>query len=445
MKGRYWIDTWGCQMNEHDSEKMAGVLEGLGYLPAASREEADVLLLNTCAVREKAEEKVYAALGQIEGLKRRRPELIVGVTGCVAQMAGDALLQRAPWLDLVLGPRAEGRLPDLLARAAERRGIVDTTLYQDGLFPPGQPVRRDPARVKAYVTVMEGCNKTCTYCIVPRTRGREVSRPLADVLEEVRRLAGEGYREVEFLGQNVNAYRCPATRAGLADLLRGAAAISGIERIRFTTSHPLHLRPPIIQAMAELPQVCDHLHLPVQSGSSRILAAMRRGYDRELYLARVAALREAVPGISLSTDVIVGFPGEGEAEFEETLSLLETVRFDQVYSFVYSPRPGTPAAGLPDDVPRGVKIERLMRLQALQRRIQLESNARLVGRTVEVLVEGPSRRDAAEWAGRTTSNRVVNFPGAGVRPGDRVAVTITAAGPNSLRGEVAPRRAAARS
>ena len=499
MSRLYWIETWGCQMNEHDSEKLAGTLEGLGYEPAPSLGASDVVLLNTCAIREKAEEKVYNLLGQLAPLKAKRPGMVIGVCGCVAQMTGEGVRERAPLVDLVFGPRAASRLPELLARLKEEKGVVDTTLYQDSLVAGARAVRetqrgkawvtvmegcnktctycvvpatrgressrlpellarlkeekgvvdttlyqdslvagaravRETQRAKAWVTVMEGCNKTCTYCVVPATRGRESSRLLEDLLCEVRELAAAGFHELEFLGQNVNAYRCPDSKAGLADLLRAAGRVDGVRRLRFTTSHPLHLRSDIIRAMAEVPQVCDHLHLPVQSGSSRILHAMRRGYDREKYLERVAELRREVPGIALSTDVIVGFPGETEADFLETLSLVREVRFDQMFSFVYSARPGTVAGLLADRTPVELKTERLMELQALQKEIQLESNARLVGRIEEVLVESPSRRAAEEWAGRTTSNRVVNFHAPGVRPGEFVRVRITGSGANSLRG-----------
>ena len=433
MSRLYWIETWGCQMNEHDSEKLAGTLEGLGYEPAPSLGASDVVLLNTCAIREKAEEKVYNLLGQLAPLKAKRPGMVVGVCGCVAQMTGEGVRERAPLVDLVFGPRAASRLPELLARLKEEKGVVDTTLYQDSLVAGARAVR-ETQRGKAWVTVMEGCNKTCTYCVVPATRGRESSRLLEDLLCEVRELAAAGFHELEFLGQNVNAYRCPDSKAGLADLLRAAGRVDGVRRLRFTTSHPLHLRSDIIRAVAEVPQVCDHLHLPVQSGSSRVLHAMRRGYDREKYLERVAELRREVPGIALSTDVIVGFPGETEADFLETLSLVREVRFDQMFSFVYSARPGTVAGLLADRTPVELKTERLMELQALQKEIQLESNARLVGRIEEVLVESPSRRAAEEWAGRTTSNRVVNFHAPGARPGEFVRVRITASGANSLRG-----------
>ncbi|MBP7148029.1 MAG: tRNA (N6-isopentenyl adenosine(37)-C2)-methylthiotransferase MiaB [Acidobacteria bacterium] len=432
----YWIETWGCQMNEHDSEKMAGVLEGLGYAPACALGQADVVLLNTCAIREKAEEKVFHMLDRLAGLKSRRPDMVIGVCGCVAQLTGEKVRERAPIVDLVLGPRAVSRLPEHLARLADERGIVDTTLYQDSLLGADRPVRREPGRAKAYVTVMEGCNKTCTYCVVPATRGREESRTLASILAEVEGLAAEGYREVEFLGQNVNAWRDPQTSAGLGDLLRAAGRVPGLARLRFTTSHPLHLGPRIIAAMAEVPQVCEHLHLPVQSGSDAVLKAMRRGYDREKYLRKVDELRAAVPGIALSTDVIVGFPGEGEEDFRQTLDLVRRVQFDQMFSFVFSSRPNTAAALMIDRGSLERKSERLVELQALQREIQVERHRSLVGTTAEVLVEGPSRRDPREWAGRARTGHVVNLHAPAAHRGDILDVTITAAGPNSLRGEL---------
>lgn len=435
MSPLYWIETWGCQMNEHDSEKLAGTLEGLGYRPAASPEAADFVLLNTCAIREKAEEKVYQYLNRLAAAKRARPEMILCVAGCVAQLAGERLRERAPLVDLVLGPRAAPRLPEYLGQIKDRRGIVDTTLYQDSILAGATQVRREPGRVKAFVTVMEGCNKTCSYCVVPSTRGRESSRRRDDLLREVAGLAGEGYREIEFLGQNVNAWCCPETGARLGDLLRAAARAEGIRRIRFTTSHPLHLSSEIIDAMAEVPEVCNFLHLPVQSGSSAILKAMRRGYDRERYLAKVNELRKRIPDLALSTDVIIGFPGEGEVDFQDTLSLVREVGFDQMFSFIFSPRPGTAAALLADDLPGQRKTERLMELQALQREIQLVRNQALIGKEFEVLVDSASRRDAGEWAGRTTCNHVVNFAADGVRIGDFVQLRIAAAGPNSLRGQ----------
>lgn len=436
MSRSYWIETWGCQMNEHDSEKLAGTLEGLGYAPATALLEADLVLLNTCAIREKAEEKVYSVLGQLVPIKRERPEMIVGVCGCVAQMSGEAIRQRAPVVDLVLGPRAAFKLPDHLARLQGARGVVDTTLYPESILVEGPAVRRQPGRVKAFVTVMEGCNKTCTYCIVPTTRGRETSRSLESLLSEVRQLASEGYREVEFLGQNVNAYRCPRTKAGLDDLLRAAGQVEGLARLRFTTSHPLHLSDAIVQAMAETPAACNHLHLPVQSGSDRVLRAMRRGYDRSKYFDRVERLRQLMPALTLSTDVIVGFPGETEDEFQETMTLVRAIEFDSIFSFLYSPRPGTVAAMLPDNVPAERKTARLMELQALQREIQWRRHRALVGTELPVLIEAASRRDPQQWAGRTTFNKLVNFFAPGHAVGELVQVRVTEAGPNSFKGEL---------
>lgn len=442
MKGSYWIETWGCQMNEHDSEKMSGTLEGLGYESADKPENADVVLLNTCAIREKAEEKIYQYLHKLRPAKEARPEMIIGVAGCVGQMSGDGIRERVPFVDLVIGPRGSNRLPDYLARLKGERGIVDTTLYQDNLFAADVPARRLARGSKAYVTVMEGCNKTCTYCIVPTTRGREVSRPLEDLLSETRALVDEGYQEIEFLGQNVNAWRDPETKARFEHLLRAAGRVEGLRRIRFTTSHPLHFTSEIMQAMAEVPEVCDYLHLPAQSGSSRVLKLMRRGYDREKYLAKIAELRTLVPDIVLSTDMIVGFPGETEEDFQDSLSLLREVRYDSMFSFVYSARPGTVAAMMLDDVPHERKTERLMELQSLQREIQQDKKQARVGRSERVIIEGPSRKDPGEWAGRTTGNEIVNFsaPWAGV--GDELEVTLVSAGPNSYRATCEPPRKA---
>lgn len=431
----FWIETWGCQMNEHDSEKLAGTMEGLGYEAAGGITEADVVLLNTCAIREKAEEKVFQLLGRLAAEKRRRPDMILGVCGCVAQRAGKSVMERAPHVDLVMGPRAAPRLPELLAEAQNRRGVIDTTLYPDSLSGQRFSAQRSPEKKKAFVTVMEGCNKTCAYCVVPSTRGREDSRSLDSILEEVRRLASLGFLEVEFLGQNVNAWGDVERKAGLGDLLRAAGNVPGIQRLRFTTSHPLHLSSSIIAAMAEVPAVCPHLHLPVQSGSSAILKKMRRGYDREKFLDKIGQLRDAVAGIALSTDVIVGFPGETEEDFQATLSLVREVGFDQMFSFVFSPRPGTPAALLPDATPAARKVERLMELQALQRDMQLARHRELIGREFQVLVESESRRDPGEWAGRTACNRVINFSAPAAHVGDLLEVTVVAAGPNSLRGK----------
>lgn len=436
MLRSYWIETWGCQMNEHDSEKMSGTLEGLGYARAEKPEAADLVLLNTCAIREKAEEKIYQYLHRLRPAKAQNPGMIIGVAGCVGQMSGTDIRDRAPIVDLVFGPRASSRLPELLGRLQTERGVVDTTLYQEDLFSNGKSPTRDPHRVKAYVTIMEGCNKTCTYCIVPTTRGREISRTLDEILCECLELASQGYREIEVLGQNVNAWRDPHTKATFDHLLRAVGRVPGIRRVRFTTSHPLHFSSEIVRAMAETPEVCPSLHLPVQSGSNRILKLMRRGYDRAKYLDKIAELRSAIPDVVLSTDIIVGFPGETEEDHAETLSLIREVGFDQMFSFVFSPRPGTMAAMMVDDVPDARKSARLAEVQTLQRDIQTQRNLARVGRTEVVVIDAPSRKDPGEWAGRTPGNQVVNFHApAPVERGDEVVVRLVAAGTNSFRGE----------
>lgn len=444
--GRYYVETWGCQMNVHDAEKIAGALRLHGYRRAQSPEEADVILLNTCAIREKAEEKVFDELGRLREIKERRPEVVLGVCGCVAQQEGEEIFRRAPHVDLVVGPRATGTLPLLVnrLRSGDRsaRHACDVEVRDDSIhFPFDQIHREGLGAGKAFVTVVEGCNHRCTYCVVPRTRGREVSRDFDDILAEVRLLAGRGVREVEFLGQTVNAYRDGRGRT-LGDLLLSAAEVEGIARLRFTTSHPAQMTDRLLDAMARArPVLCPYLHLPVQSGSSRVLAAMRRGYDREGYLERVAALRDRIGEIALGTDVIVGFPSESEADFDATLSLLHEVAFDTVYSFAYSPRPGTRAHEAPDDVPGPVKIERLARLQSLQREIQERRMARWVGRTVEVLVEGADKRGTGLRTGRTPESRVVNFAGAAA-PGEIRRVRIDGASAYSLRGNLVPVSAA---
>jgi len=440
---RYHIKTWGCQMNVHDSEKIAGRLEDRGYRRADDEHDADVILLNTCSIREKAEDKVYDELGRLRRLKESRAGLVVGVCGCVAQQEGERILERAPHVDAVLGPRAGGTLGDLLDRIDRGdsggrvggRAIADTALRRDSIDFPFERIRRDglDAR-KAYVTVVEGCNHRCTYCIVPTTRGREVCRSSGEILREVAFLAAKSVIEIEFLGQTVNAYRDPEGRT-LADLLRGAANVPGVRRVRFTTSHPAQMTPELISAMAETaPVTSPYLHLPVQSGSSRVLAEMKRGYDREGYLRRIAALRERLPGLCLGTDVIVGYPTETEADFRETLSLLEAVEFDTCFSFAYSPRPGTAAAAIDDPVPLAQKLERLARLQELQKGIQFRRAQRWVGSAVEVLIEGASRRQDREWTGRTPENRVVNFAGHG-SVGQLQWVRVVRASAFSLRGE----------
>jgi tRNA-2-methylthio-N6-dimethylallyladenosine synthase len=429
-------------MNVHDAEKIAGALRMHGYRSAESAEEADVILLNTCAIREKAQEKVFDELGRLREIKDRRPGVVLGVCGCVAQQDGEQIFRRAPHVDVVVGPRATGALPLLVNRLRagdlSARHACDVEVRDDSIhFPFDQIHREGLGSGKAFVTVVEGCNHRCTYCVVPKTRGAEVCRDFDDILAEVRHLAGRGVREIEFLGQTVNAYRDRRGRM-LGDLLLAAAEIEGIARLRFTTSHPAQMTDRLIDAMARArPVLCPYLHLPVQSGSSRILAAMRRGYDREAYLGRVAALRERIGEISLGTDVIVGFPSERESDFEETLSLLREIAFDTVYSFTYSPRPGTRAFEAPDDVPGPVKLDRLARLQSIQREVQERRMTRWIGETVEVLVEGYDKRGTGLRTGRTPESRVVNFSGKAA-PGELHRVRIEGASAFSLRGTAVP-------
>ena len=415
-KGTYHIETWGCQMNVHDSEKLSGSLERQGYTRAGGPRDADVILLNTCSIREKASEKVFSELGRLRKLKNGNPDMILGVCGCVGQQEGEEIFRRAPFVDLVIGPRATASLPALLERARSGEPDValrvDTAYRRDSIDFPFDDIRREgEAGGKAYVTIVEGCNHHCTFCIVPRTRGQEVCRRMDDILEEVRQLADRGTLEVEFLGQTVNAYRDDAGN-GLSELLLAAAGIEGIRRIRFTTSHPAQMTDRLMDAMAEAgPKVVPFLHLPVQSGSSSVLKDMRRGYDRETYLAKVDGLRRRIPGICLGTDVIVGFPTESDADFRATLSLLGEVRFHSCYSFTYSPRPGTLSEAFHDRVDLEEKQARLHELQRFQKGIQAGLNASWVGRKVEVLVEGPSKNDPARLTGRTPESRIVNFTG----------------------------------
>lgn len=415
-KGTYHIETWGCQMNVHDSEKLSGSMERQGYLRAAGPDGADVVLLNTCSIREKASEKVFSELGRLRKLKDRNPDMILGVCGCVGQQEGAEIFRRAPFVDLVIGPRSTASLPALMERVRQGETDVslrvDTEYRRDSIdFPYDQIRREGEAAGKAFVTVIEGCNHRCTFCIVPRTRGKEVCREMDNILAEVGQLADRGVLEVEFLGQTVNAYRDDRGN-GLAELLVATSRIDGIERIRFTTSHPAQMTERLMDAMAEAgPRVVPFLHLPVQSGSSSVLKDMRRGYDRGTYLAKVAALRERIPGICLGTDIIVGFPTESDADFRETLSLMEEVRFHSCYSFTYSPRPGTASEAFHDGVGLEEKQARLHELQLVQKGIQERLHASWVGRTVEVLVEGASKNDASRMTGRTPESRIVNFTG----------------------------------
>jgi tRNA-2-methylthio-N6-dimethylallyladenosine synthase len=437
--GLYAIETWGCQMNVHDSEKMAGALGRLGYRPTTELRDADVILLNTCAIREKASHKVYTRLGRLRRLKLRNPDLLIGVAGCVAQLEGEAIFQRAPYVDLVLGPRGLSALPELLDKARRRRSSHLEPMEDSLTYPFETAVRAH--QVKAYVTVMEGCDKRCTFCVVPATRGKEEYRPLAHVLQEIAFLVEKGYREVELLGQNVNTYRAGDT--DFAGLLRAVNAVDGLERIRFTTSHPLHFVDDIIDAMAESSRVCPSIHLPVQSGSDRILRLMRRGYTRERFLDRVHRIRETIPGCTLSTDIIVGFPGEESSDFTETMSLVEEVRFERAFSFLFSPRPGTPAEHLPLGSSLKERQARLATLQNRQQEIQEEVHAALVGRQVAVLVEGTARTGEGVYVGRTAGNHLVHFPGHDGMVGRTLPIALDSCTPNALYGSVQPEFAAA--
>ena len=442
MARKFFIRTFGCQMNEYDSGKMADVLAAAeGMEKVETPEEADVILFNTCSVREKAQEKVFTDLGRVRHLKKARPDLVIGVGGCVASQEGAAIVARAPYVDIVFGPQTLHRLPQLIAaRRATGRSQVDVSFPEIEKFDRLPPVRVDGA--SAFVSIMEGCSKYCTFCVVPYTRGDEVSRPFDDVLAEVAALAEQGLKEVTLLGQNVNAFRgemSDGESADLALLLEHVAEIPGIERIRYTTSHPREFTQRLIDAYARVPKLAGHLHLPVQSGSDRVLAAMKRGYTALEYKSIIRRLRQVRPDISLSSDFIVGFPGETDADFEQTMTLIDDVGFDASFSFIFSPRPGTPAADMPDDTPQETKLRRLMRLQ---RRIEEQSQAisrRMVGTRQSILVEGPSKKDPAQLAGRTENNRVVNFAGPARLVGRFVDVTVTAALPHSLRGEAATR------
>ena len=439
MAQKLYIQTNGCQMNEYDSAKMRDVLAASHGLQLTDNpDEADVLLLNTCSIREKAQEKVFSALGRWRPLKHRRPEVIIGVGGCVASQEGKAIQKRAPYVDIVFGPQTLHRLPQMLNEARDnRQRVVDISFPEIEKFDALPEPRAEG--VKAFVSVMEGCSKYCTFCVVPYTRGEEISRPLEDVIDEITILAGQGVREINLLGQNVNAYRGEMADGDVADfplLLHYVAAVEGIQRIRYTTSHPIEFTDELIQTYAEIPQLVDHLHLPVQSGSDAILQRMKRGHTRADYLHTLDKLRRIRPNISLSSDFIVGFPGETDAEFAETMALIATVGFDLSFSFIYSPRPGTPAADLPDDVTMAVKKRRLEKLQERINRQSAEISQAMIGTVQTILVEGKSKKNPLQMTGRTENNRVVNFNGHPRLTGQFVDVTITEALPNSLRGRM---------
>jgi tRNA-2-methylthio-N6-dimethylallyladenosine synthase len=439
MTGKLYIKTHGCQMNEYDSSKMADVLAQSHDLELTDREdEADVILINTCSIREKAQEKVFSQLGRWKKLKKKNPGVVIGVGGCVASQEGKAIIDRAPIVDMVFGPQTLHRLPSML-ESVRRDGeaAVDVSFPEvekfDNLPEPGAQGG------SAFVSVMEGCSKYCSFCVVPYTRGEEISRPFDDVIAECAVLAEKGVREINLLGQNVNAYRGPMhddTLADLALLIHYVAAIEGIERVRFTTSHPVEFSRSLVEAYGEVPELVNYLHLPVQSGSDRILTLMKRGHTVLEYKQKIRRLREKRPDISLSSDFIVGFPGETERDFEETLKLISELNFDQSFSFIFSARPGTPAASLPDDVPLAVKKERLMRLQSLVNQQALRISKSMVGSRQRILVEGESKKDPKQLAGRTENNRVVNFDGHPRMVDEFIDVVITEALNNSLRGRV---------
>ena len=445
QKKRLYIKTFGCQMNEYDSQQMAELMrDARGYERVDDVRDADLLLVNTCSIREKAAEKLFSELGRWRALKTRNPDVRIGVGGCVASQEGELLWQRAPFIDVIFGPQTLHRLPELVdASHATREGVIDVSFPEIEKFDRLPPAKAEGAT--AFVSIMEGCSKYCSFCVVPYTRGEEFSRPFDDVIGEIVDLAEQGVREITLLGQNVNAYRGPMHDGRIADLaalIRYVAAVDGIDRIRYTTSHPVEFSDRLIDTYADVPELVSHVHLPVQSGSDRILARMKRGHTTLEYLAKIRRLKAARPDISISSDFIVGFPGETDADFDATMDLIDKVGFDHSFSFIYSARPGTPAASLPDDV---TAIEKKHRLAILQRRVNASAaaiSASMVGSIQRVLVTGPAKKDEAELSGRTENNRVVNFRGDTDTIGSFVDVAITDALPNSLRGAL-PERAPA--
>jgi len=428
----FFIETFGCQMNDHDSEKVAGVLQGRGYRPVETPAQADLVLYNTCSIREKAAQKVFARLGDWKTISNGK---IIGVLGCLAQQEGEEIFERAPWVSLVCGSASYRKLPDLIGQLESGgRRVTGLDLDTDETFET-EITRRDNL-LRAYITIIEGCDYSCSYCVVPHTRGPERSRASDAVLAEARRLADAGYTEIQLLGQTVNSYRDPSARKwNFVDLLRAVAHVPGIRRVRFTTSHPNDFHREIVQAIDEIPALCDHVHLPVQSGSTRVLRKMRRTYTREEYLEKIAWIRAAHRPISITSDIIIGFPGETESDFADTLSLLDQSQYDGIFSFKYSPRPNTSAMHMPDAIPEEEKSLRLAILNERQRQIQIARNEKLVGVAYEVLVDG---RHAArnQWAGRSTSNRMINFTSPRENLlGEYVQVKVLRAGPNSLVGE----------
>ena len=431
-----FLETFGCQMNDNDSERMLGFLKDIKYSRTESPELADLIIINTCSIRDKAEQKVYSILGRFRELKDENPSLIIGVSGCVAQQQGKALLKRVPHLDIVFGPHNVHKVKELLAEAEKKKRVVATD-FKAGIDEDEYAYGRTETGLKAFVSIMRGCDNFCSYCIVPYTRGREVSRNSADIVSEVRSLAASGVKEVTLVGQNVNSYG--GGGAGFTELLRKVAGVEGVQRVRFITSHPKDISPGLIRLFASEPKLCRHIHLPVQSGSDGVLKAMRRGYTAEEYLSKVSMLKKLYGDISITSDIIVGFPGETDTDFDATMELINTVRFDNIFSFMYSQRPGTHASGLAAQVDPDTKARRLKVLQERQREITAEKSLELVGSVKEVLVEGRSKSDPGESSGRTSCNRIVNFPAAAGLNGAIVEVTITQAYPNSLRGELRER------
>jgi tRNA-2-methylthio-N6-dimethylallyladenosine synthase len=446
---RFYVRTYGCQMNEHDSERLAGLLAADGMEPTTDLESADVVVLNTCCIRENADNKLYGQLGHLKALKAARPDLQIAVGGCLAQKDRELIVERAGHVDVVFGTHNLAHAVDLLHAARRTGESVVEIVEEHDQYPSALPTRRGNP-FSAWVTIQLGCDNSCTFCIVPIVRGKEVSRRMGDIVHEVEELVADGVREVTLLGQNVNSYGrdlgAGQYRPQFADLLRALDAVDGLERIRFTSPHPKDLRPETIAAMAECASVCEHLHLPLQAGSDRTLARMHRGYTAERYLARLAAARDAIPDLAVTTDLIVGFPGESDTDFERTLEVVDHAQYDAAYTFIFSPRPGTPAAAMFDDfVTPDVARERMDRLVEVVERHALAKHAARVGREEEVLVDGPSKKDPSVWAGRTRQNKLVHFePEPATTPGATTMVAITSAAPHWLRGDVVARDRRAR-
>ena len=439
MPKKLYIQTYGCQMNQYDSERIAQVMSRKDYVQTDRIDAADLILLNTCSVRDKAEQKVYSALGSWKEFKEYRDGVIIGVGGCVAQQEGDKLLKRVPHLDLVFGTHNIHKLPELIDQVeASRARPVEVTFYRDPAYMEDLDGRTQVHGAKAFVTIMQGCNKVCSFCIVPHVRGREVSRPSGKIVAEVESLVAQGVKEIMLLGQNVNSYGKLSTgEISFAELLCRVDAVTGVERIRFTTSHPQDLSPELVEAFARCEHLCEHLHLPVQSGSDSVLARMRRGYTIGEYLQRIDRLRDRCPEVALSTDIIVGFPGETDAEFEKTLELLQSLEYDEIFSFMYSPRPQTVSAKIyEDDIAEEIKKARLKEVQTLQQGISLAKNRQRIGSLDEILVDGPSKLKNGQVMGRTRTNRIVNVAAPQGLVGQMIAVRITSATANSLLGEV---------